>query len=472
MNFIVICMDSLRRDHVGCYGNDWIRTPNLDKFAKENIVFEHMYPNGVPTLPFRRGLMQGRRPHPFRDPVQQNTHIAQSLLGWHKLCEDYPTMQQVLKENGYVTGMVTDVFHFFPPGMNFHVGFDSVLFVRGNEGDPYWTGATRRQDFEDYSHKELEGTYQSKYLKQYLRNLDEATCEEDYFAPQVFRTAEKWLERNARYFENFYLYIDSFDPHEPWDPPREYRRMYYPDYEGKELLLPQEGSVNQFTDEELKYIKALYAGEITMVDRWFGHFMEKFYNMGLEEDTAVVVVSDHGHPLGEHGMLRKVPPNLRYNLLDAVMLMSLPKGRHGGKRVNRFVHEYDIAPTLLKMAGIERPDTMNGLDFMGLLEDENLKIREYAAGGYQNHTYVRTSDYYLLWNLSEKEKTYLFDLKKDPKMQNNISEDEPEVLEKMINLAKHELDGWDVPEKTGTSGYHKPWNPTYKLRKNGYSSIY
>ena len=64
MNFIVICLDSLRRDHVGCYGNPWIRTPYLDRFAKNHIVFENMFPNGIPTLPFRRGLMQGRRVPP------------------------------------------------------------------------------------------------------------------------------------------------------------------------------------------------------------------------------------------------------------------------------------------------------------------------------------------------------------------------------------------------------------------------
>ncbi len=471
MNFIVICLDSLRRDHLGCYGNDWIRTPHLDKFAADNIVFDNMYPNGIPTLPFRRGVMQGKRVHPFRDNVPLHPNNVHTLLGWHGLPFEYPTLQEVLQQNEYVTGMITDVFHFFPPDMNFHIGFDSFIFIRGNEGDRLHMGGTRRKDFSEFLYPELEGTAQQKYLEQHMRNQDGFRSEEDYFSAQVFRTAEKWLERNARYYENFYLYIDSFDPHEPWDPPRDYREMYDPGYDGRDLILPQQGKLEGITEAELKHIKALYAGEVSMVDRWFGHFMEKFYNMGLDQDTAVVVVSDHGHPLGEHGLIRKTPPALRWNLLDTVMLMSLPKKKFSGKRIESIVHEYDIAPTLLSLTGIEKPGSMNGLDFSGLLDGTTEKIRDYAAGGYNDHTYIRTPEYYYLVNLQDKEQKYLFDLKKDPEMLNDISGQASDVVREMEQMVEKELDGWKLPEKVGQSGYHKPMTP-YKIRKRPYTSVF
>ena len=118
-------------------------------------------------------------------------------------------------------------------------------------------GGTRRRDISDHLYPELENTAQQKYLEQHMRNQDGFRGEEDYFAAQVFRTAEKWLERNARYYENFYLYIDSFDPHEPWDPPRDYREMYDPGYEGRDLILPQQGKLEGIPVEGVRRLGEL-----------------------------------------------------------------------------------------------------------------------------------------------------------------------------------------------------------------------
>jgi len=458
---------------VGCYGNPWIKTPNLDRFGNENIVLENMYPNGIPTLPFRRGLMQGRRVHPFRDKVPRHPRNYITLPGWHGLVEQYLTIQEVLQQNGYITGMVTDVPHMFPPDVNFHIGFDGFEFIRGNECDKFRTGGSRRTDYEEYVIDDLKGTIQQRYLEQQLLALDAAQSEEDFFGPRVFRTAEKWLERNARYYEKFYLYIDSFDPHEPWNPPNEYRQMYDKGYEGREVILPQPDSMKNMTEKELKHMRALYAGEVTMVDRWFGHFMEKFNNMELSEDTAVVVVSDHGHPLGEHGIVRKILSACRFNMLNAVMLMSLP-AKYGcsGNRISTVVHEYDIAPTLLSLAGIEKPESMNGLDFSKVLKGEAETNRPYAAGGYGDHTYVRTPDYYYLLNLKKPEEKYLFDLKADPQNMNNLAGDRPDLVEKMEKMVEKELDGWTLPKEAGTSGYLKDWKPQYTMRKKPWTSTF
>ena len=472
MNIILICLDSLRRDHLGVYGNDWIKTPHLDKFGRENIVFENFYPNGIPTLPFRRGLMQGRRVHPFKEtkPLHPRNHIT--LLGWHGLIEDHITIQEVLQQNDYTTSFITDVAHMFAPDVNFHIGFDSYQFLRGNECDKYLMGGSRGNNLDKYLVKEVRGTIQERYLTQSMLALDRAKSEEDFFSPSIFRTACNWLESNARYYENFYLHIDSFDPHEPWYAPREYRYMYDPDYSGKEIVLPQPIMENM-TEAEANHIRALYAGKITMVDRWFGHFMEKFKNMGLDKDTAVIVLSDHGHPLGEHKYWRKCPPALYHTMLDNFMMISLPQSyqRHG-ERPKAFVHEYDLAPTLLSLSGITPPESMNGSDFSRVLTGESDAHREYAAGGYNTYAYIRDNDYFYRLNLAAPEDIALFDLKADPGQKNNLAGSLPETEQLMHKMLERELDGWKLPEKLGDSGYLNAYKPNYIIRDDAWTSIY
>ena len=146
-------------------------------------------------------------------------------------------------------------------------------------------------------------------IERMILNTDQRASEEDYFAPQVFRSATKWLEQNHR-CDRFFLYVDCFDPHEPWDSPPYYRDLYYPGYKGKEVMMPTytDDYRTYLTEDELKRMKANYAGEVTMVDHWFGFFMNKVRLLGLDKNSLIVVISDHGHLLGEKtftGILKK-----------------------------------------------------------------------------------------------------------------------------------------------------------------------
>jgi arylsulfatase A-like enzyme len=333
-------------------------------------------------------------------------------------------------------------------------------------------GGGRRKDIDKFLVDEVRGTIQQRYLEQSLLSLDEARSEEDYFSPRVFRAAAKWLEQNARFYENFYLHIDSFDPHEPWNPPREYRYMYDRDYQGREIILPQ-NIMENMTEAEANHIRAMYAGKVTMVDRWFGYFMDKLDHMGLHEDTAVVVVSDHGHPLGEHGMWRKVPVALRFNMLDAVMLVSLPDNYQShGKRYSTMVHEYDISPTLLDLAGIKAPESMNGKSLKPLLTGATQTHREYAAGGYNDHTYIRTPNYYYYKSLKDPKNKYLFDQKADPRHMTNLVDVLPQMLAEMEAMVAKELGNWTLPKNVGTSGYLNPYKPNFTVRDDAWTSIF
>ncbi|MBW2027899.1 MAG: sulfatase [Deltaproteobacteria bacterium] len=462
MNLIVICIDSLRKDHLGCFSNPWIMTPNFDRFYENSIVFENFKMNGIPTIPFRRGMMLGRKIFPFKDTV----HIpgVSKILGWQPLSHDEVTFQEILNKAGYVTGMITDVWHYFWPAYNFHRGFDSWQFIRGHEADPYMTGESFI-DPDQFVNQDLEGTKVKAFLEQYIRNFGNRSSEEDYFSPRVFRTAERWLEKNARYYENFYLYIDCFDPHEPWDPPREYRELYDPGYRGKEIIFPMNGYNEYLTQEEIRHIRALYAGKVTMVDRWFGHFMEKFHIMGLDKDTAVLLLSDHGVGLGEHGIFKKTPAVLYPELLEVPMMLMMPKGSREKRPVKGFVQEYDIAPTLLKLLGIEIPESMNGIDLWPLIKGEVTSQREYVVGGFHTHAYLRDQRYHYFRSLKEgEEEPQLFDLEKDPGMERNIAKKDTQLVRIMEERLLEELDGWRLPEMIGKSVAQLPYEPLGKRR--------
>jgi arylsulfatase A-like enzyme len=139
MNVIVIMADSLRVDHLGCYGNDWIRTPNLDRFAAESCVFDMAFSEGLPTVPTRTSLFTGRYTFPFR--------------GWQRLEHNDVVLAEVLWSSGYTSALITDTYHLHKPQMAFERGFDYVHFIRGQEGDPYILDKSITVDLDAY-HKD------------------------------------------------------------------------------------------------------------------------------------------------------------------------------------------------------------------------------------------------------------------------------------------------------------------------------
>jgi arylsulfatase A-like enzyme len=135
-NVVVVVVDSLRKDHVGAYGNSWIRTPNLNTLAKESLRFTNAYPESLPTICARRAIHTGFRTWPFRDwhpPKDEDVW----RYGWQPIPERQTTLAEILQRHGYQTMFVTDTLHQFKPSYNFHRGFDVFEFIRGQTRDRY-----------------------------------------------------------------------------------------------------------------------------------------------------------------------------------------------------------------------------------------------------------------------------------------------------------------------------------------------
>ena len=120
---------------------------------------------------------------------------------------------------------------------------------------------------------------QVERVAQYVRNASLRRSEADYFAPQVFTQAVRWLEQHHA-GGPFFMHLDVFDPHEPWDPPQHYVDRYDPDYDGPAIINPITGDSNRYSAAELRHIRALYAGEVTMVDRWLGWLLNAVDSLG------------------------------------------------------------------------------------------------------------------------------------------------------------------------------------------------
>lgn len=206
----------------------------------------------------------------------------------------------------------------------------------------------------------------------------------------------------------------GFDPHEPWDPPSVYdpgkKCMYDPDYKGKDMFLPIQGHVEGlYTEEELHHIRMLYAEKITMCDKWFGWMMDKVNGLGLEDNTLVMVVSDHGSPMGNgehgHGIMRKCRP-WPYEELAHIPFMMRGPGLPTGNRIKSFVQSCDVAPTVVDWLGLGVHPSMQGQSLLPLAKGEVEKVRDFAIAGYFRYSWsIITEDWsYIHW-LKEEEKT-------------------------------------------------------------------
>jgi len=365
MNFVVIVSDTFRLDHLGCAGNPWIHTPNLDRFAAESIVFDRARAASFPTVPNRRDVLTGRFTFTYSD--------------WAPLPPEEVVLAEVLGAGGYRTMMILDTPHIVADGYNFGRGFHGWDWIRGQEHDE-WRTSPRDPELPCAPHK-LRAAHTT--VKQYLRNVSLRQREADYFAPQTMTRAMEWLEENVE-GQPFLLYVDTFDPHEPWDPPQWYVDLYDPGYEGEEVIYPQYAPCDYLSQAELKHCRALYAGEVTMVDAWVGKLLRRIDELGLREDTAIIFTTDHGFYHGEHGLMGKsiiadefscaVP---LYDEVARLPLMVRLPGLPAGHR-QAFAQPPDLMPTMLDLAGVEAPGTVQGQSLAPVLRGETDQVRPLA----------------------------------------------------------------------------------------------
>jgi arylsulfatase A-like enzyme len=430
MNVIVVILDSLRTDHVGAYGNDRVRTPNLDALAGESLRFTRAYPESIPTLCARRAIHTGLRTWPFRnwEPPEGEDFMP---AGWQRIPESQTTFPEILAERQVSTVLLSDTQHLFKASMNFQRGFAVYDWIRGQERDHY--RPTTRVSQEQIEKYVVPGNDESmvEKVRQYLANTANRTSEEDWFAPRVFTMATQFLQ-TAEKGQPFLLMVDCFDPHEPWDPPGEYVSLYDEGYDGPEPIVPNYADAGWIGERELERMKALYAAEVTMTDRWLGNFLDKLDTTGLAENTLLILLSDHGVALGEHNATGKPFWALYPELTDIPFFIRHPEGKGAGQTSDYFASTHDVAPTALSFMGMEPEEPMDGQDLTVLFDGGEPAARQHFTLGYHDYVWTR-DDRYVMVSRNDGSEAKLFDLTTDPEMNRDIAASNGDLVDRMWN---------------------------------------
>ncbi len=396
-NAIVVMFDSLQFNYLGCYGNDWIKTPNFDRFAREGVLFENCYTEGLPTVPCRRAMHTGR--------------YTLQKSGWVAITMEDTTIADLCWGRPIDTAIIFDCPMYRLPKFGYTRGFDKVWFTHGHEADHdfYDTDALIHKKPENYLEDRVMDVADKVLgekvigpllheISSYLKQRQYWKSEEDRYVAKTMRKAIEYLEQVDRN-KQFFLWIDSFDPHEPWDPPSVYMDFpcpYNPDYKGKDQFLPIMCMVEGvYTEPELHHVRMLYAELVTLCDKYFGILLDAIRRLGFEENTLVMQVSDHGEPLGNaehgHGLMRKIRPWPYEELAHAPMMLRAP-GIKAGQRCAAFVQSCDVAPTVCDWLGIGVHPAMQGKSLLPLARGEVKKVRDFSIAGYNKFSWALYND--------------------------------------------------------------------------------
>jgi arylsulfatase A-like enzyme len=191
-------------------------------------------------------------------------------------------------------------------------------------------------------------------------------------------------------------------------------------------------------------MRANYAGEVTLVDKWFGHFINKLADLNLLDKSLVIVLSDHGHSLGEHGVTGKIPWALYPELIDIPFFIRHPEGKGAGQTSDYFASTHDVAPTVLGVLGIEPPQPMDGVDLSVLLEGKQPPKRDHISTAFNNFVWIRNERYALICR-NDGTEPKLYDLQVDPKQDKDIASQHPEIVKRLFELVVKDAGGEPLP---------------------------
>jgi arylsulfatase A-like enzyme len=463
-NVLLVVSDTLRSSHLGCYGNDLVRTPNMDSLAKEGTRFTSAFPESLPTIPVRRAIHTGRRAYPFRDYRPVKWDIV-SCPGWQPMNNDEDTLAENLAGAGYQTGLTTDSFPYFAPGFNFTRGFWQWDFIRGQQQDR-WRSPHRVSDdiLKRYGDPAVLRRDVHSILPMHVANTAHVKEEGDTSTARTFKSGMRFLEEN-RDGQPFYLLVDCFDPHEPWEAPEEYYRMYGdPDYDGRRIVVVPYGPAHEldYTPEEVAFVKAQYCALVTLVDTWLGKMLKRLAELGLDDNTAVILTSDHGTNLWDNprNVIGK-PEDAMYPGVMRVPLIARLPGMDPGRTCDELVYDTDVTATIYDLAGVRPAQEIHGQSLLPLIEGkEGWQGRPYVTCRYGNSLCYVDGETWLLTNIDGKLQE-LYDPRSDPDCMHDLAAgSDPSIFrrawDRLLTDAGGSFPDYRVRERTDALGRKTP----------------
>ena len=360
-NVVVVLLDSLNRHMLGAYGGSEFETPNLDRFAAQSARFTRHYTGSLPCMPARHDILCGA------------LDFLWKAWGSVEIWEDAITY--ALREAGVTTQLISDHPHLFEHGgENYHCDFEAWDYQRGHEGDawktradPSWAGAP---------------AFGRSWMP-YDNSRGWFRGEADFPGPKTMAASARWIEDNAGAHERFFLFVDEFDPHEPFDTPEPWASKYDPEWEGAHLIWPPYAvgakARGVLDDRQGRQIRAQYGGKLSMIDHWFGKLLNSIDAKGLAEDTMVVLCTDHGHYLGEKDIWGK-PGCPIYQPMGHIPLMIRGPGIAAGV-CGALTTAVDLFATIADVFGVSPRQRTHGRSLLPLLRGEATSVRDWLLTG-------------------------------------------------------------------------------------------
>ena len=388
MKAIMVMFDSLNRHMLPPYGCSAIHAPNFQRLAKRSVTFENSYVGSMPCMPARREIHTGRLNFLHRS--------------WSPLEPFDDSMPEILKENGIYSHLITDHYHYFENGgATYHTRYNTWEMVRGQEGDP-WKASVADPDIPPHV-----GGRSNCLWRQDWVNRPYMKGEENHPQKLSFDLGLEFLDKNSN-SDNWFLQLEVFDPHEPFFAPDSFRKLYPDGYTGPHFDWPNYKRVSE-SPEEVEHAKNEYRALLSFCDYNLGRVLDKMDELGLWEDTLLIVNTDHGFLLGEHDWWAKCVMPFYNEIAHTPLFIWDPRFPNtAGQRRSTLVQTIDLAPSILSFFGQQIPPDMQGKPLESVIKDDTPIHKAVLYGIHGGHVNCTDGRYVYMRASAARENTPLY----------------------------------------------------------------
>ena len=387
-NIVLIILDSLRADHLGCYGYARNTSPNIDDLAKNGLIFSNAFSQGGYTLASIPSIFTSKFPLSHGVFINQNGD---------KLDANETTLAETLKNNGYVTASFTGG------------GYTSHVYGFSQGFDLY-----KETDWGDMK--------------------------------EVNQLASDWLEIKQE--KPFFLFLHSYSIHDPFNPPEPFSKIYASGYNGQlkntflNYILFEKINKRTLTlsKEDVEYITSQYDGGIRYCDEQLGKLFKKIVTLGLDSNTIVILTSDHGEDLMDHGTISH--GDLYDEGIHVPLIVKYPYLSLENNKIGSIVRSIDIMPTILDILALPLAASMEGKSLLPLMlgkkdKHERMVFSFGNSSKLKVRIALRTKNWKLIYSY-KTEQDELYNLEKDPKELNNLAD----VNKRQLAILKKKLNSY------------------------------
>jgi len=289
MRAIMVMFDSLNRRMLPGYGNTWTKMPNFSRLLEKTVTFRNSYVGSMPCMPARRELHTGR---------YNFLHAS-----WGPMEPFDDSMPELLKTHGIHSHLASDHYHYWEDGgCTYHTRYNTWEISRGQEGEP-WKGVVGEIDIPESLNSRRQGNDGSPFVRQDWINRQYMRKPEEFSQAKTFKKGMEFISAN-HHADNWFLQIETFDPHEPFYSPQQFKDLYPHDYRGPHFDWPSYSRVTE-SEHTVEHVRYEYAALLSMCDAHLGKVLDLMDAYDMWQDTMLIVNTDHGFLLGEHGWWAK-----------------------------------------------------------------------------------------------------------------------------------------------------------------------